>query len=184
MPLIPFPPDPIPTPEELAPFLTQAKSRLGPAYEATDMKLRFARFLWMIDAKAKNPDLFQVAFPPHGLNYPSYLQSLEWQEIRGRVLIAASQKCAGCGKKAFQVHHRDYRPKVLRGEDLSLLVPLCRKCHKFIHTDAAGKHDDTWNDVEDRLIQLVALQDAKEQAAAAQAKLAPPEEDQRAGDIF
>ena len=66
-----------------------------------------------------------------------YLFSDLWlEQFRPRVLAAANDKCVACGAKATEVHHRDYRPRVMAGEDLSPLVALCENCHDYIHYDA------------------------------------------------
>lgn len=49
-----------------------------------------------------------------------------WQSIRERVLERDRGECQCCGRKAEQVHHRDYRPRVLSGEDIDPLVSVCR----------------------------------------------------------
>jgi len=51
----------------------------------------------------------------------------------------ADNKCACCPNKATQVHHRCYRPRVLSGEDTSLLIALCATCHKTVDFDERGK---------------------------------------------
>lgn len=168
MPLPSIPRNPVPTEEELRPYRKKWPTVVLPEGRGV---LDPAPFFWRVDEKKKRPDDFQEAFPPHDIDYPAYLESELWKDIRERVLQAANHLCMGCGKKAKEVHHRDYRPRILRGEDLSLLVPLCRKCHKFIHTDANGKHEGTWNYTEDRLAQLVASRE--EQEAAAEPKHRP-----------
>lgn len=88
MPLLPFPPDSTPTEQELTPFFALAVTKLDPAYAGSDIMPWLARFLWKMERKEQDQNLFQVACPPHGLDYPAYLEALEWQEIRGKALGA------------------------------------------------------------------------------------------------
>ncbi len=45
-------------------------------------------------------------------------------------------------EKATEVHHRCYRPRVLSGEDTSLLIALCGACHKTVDRDERGEPRD------------------------------------------
>jgi hypothetical protein len=64
--------------------------------------------------------------------YAEYLKSKAWKRVRGRVLKAADYKCARCGARATQVHHKRY-PKNMRRQKMSYLEALCRKCHRQEH---------------------------------------------------
>lgn len=55
----------------------------------------------------------------------------------------------------MQVHHRDYRPRVLRGEDDTPLVALCRHCHDQVDKLSKEKSRQDWNDKEDILAEMV-----------------------------
>jgi 5-methylcytosine-specific restriction endonuclease McrA len=94
-----------------------------------------------------------VAFAGDGRDYGK-----DWKAIKEKVLAAYGHKCACCGKTAKDVHHRDYRPCVMSGDDLSPLVALCRPCHKQIDRI---KGQQSWNAAEKRLAELVAQRDAE-----------------------
>lgn len=63
-------------------------------------------------------------------NYRQYLLSDLWSTIRQCVLLK-HKYCVRCNRKATQVHHMTYSVSVLRGEDFSKLLSVCRKCHKY-----------------------------------------------------
>jgi 5-methylcytosine-specific restriction endonuclease McrA len=92
--------------------------------------------------------------------YNAYRKSAKWKLIRGKVLRIHNHECACCGAEATEVHHRDYRPRVLEGKDLNALVPLCRSCHDCIEDARKGK---SWNAGEQVLARMV---DAKSKRAA------------------
>lgn len=107
----------------------------------------------------QHPDKFLVAFVRNKDWYENeYLTGTLWKSIRERVLKDASHKCACCPAKATEVHHRDYRPRVLSGDDISPLVALCRKCHRRID-EVKGKN--SWNESERLLAELVAAEEAR-----------------------
>jgi hypothetical protein len=60
-------------------------------------------------------------------SYGEYLNSATWSRIRGFVL--AGSRCYGCGAKADQVHHGDYSPETLRGDNMAALFAVCATCH-------------------------------------------------------
>lgn len=62
-------------------------------------------------------------------DYPAYLASPLWAEIRERVLRAAYRLCDFCKRRASQVHHRAYTLETMRGEDDSNLFAICGRCH-------------------------------------------------------
>lgn len=72
-------------------------------------------------------------------SYRAYLASDLWEAIRNRVLARDKYCCRRCGENANQVHHTHYWPEVLRGEDDSYLVALCRFCHQSIEFDGNGE---------------------------------------------
>jgi hypothetical protein len=102
-------------------------------------RLPTAEFFWWADERQKYPDLFWHPFAPDPVWYEAYLRSPEWRRIGDKVKENAGHKCACCPNRATQVHHRCYRPRVLAGEDLSLLIALCGRCHKTIDFDERGK---------------------------------------------
>jgi hypothetical protein len=158
MPLPTLPPDPKPTEAEIE----DAMARIGrplsyvgrhPAGQR-NIERELAVMMWKSERQLADPDAFIVKFAtgpfPNGLkNYQEYRRSAEWGRIRGEVLAAARYHCAACEGRATQVHHRDYRPRVLRGEDTRPLVPICVQCHDAIHASP------WWEEQEALLIALV-----------------------------
>ena len=155
-----IPPDPEPTESELEKMVQQRASEIvsGDSREID----RFVRAVWAGMRREQEPDAFHVAFstfvqvfPDGALDYQAYLNTSFWNCIRTRVLKAASGKCACCPKPAKQVHHRDYRPRVLRGEDDSPLVALCTQCHDMVDNTDKGKSRESWNKKEAILATMV-----------------------------
>jgi hypothetical protein len=68
-------------------------------------------------------------------DYESYLAGPLWQKIRRRVLKHDGSICARCGDRATQVHHLAYTEAVLKGEDDSQLVSVCKPCHEKVEFD-------------------------------------------------
>jgi hypothetical protein len=151
---MPIKPDPRPTCEEIRHFIAMEK-------RSDQIALDMAELQWKVDQKRKNPDLFLVPFataiedyPGRIRSYTGYLRSNLWKMIRERVMARFSGDCLCCEQKATQVHHRDYRPSVLRGEDDSPLVPLCDDCHEKVHNDGDRKRE-SWNEAEGVLAQMI-----------------------------
>jgi len=93
---------------------------------------------WRAEVKAQDPNAFIVPFVTSvpNFDYNAYLSSPTWEAIRQTKLKAAGYQCeTGCGRRAREVHHRDYRPRVLSGEDLTPLVALCTECHQVVEQD-------------------------------------------------
>jgi hypothetical protein len=154
MPLSPVPTDPEPTDAEIE----EQQSRMEFPKGVSDETVRdMSRFFWRARKRQEEPNSFRWPFSTDilELNYPVYLESDLWQSIRSKVLKKAGHECAACYNRATEVHHRDYRPRVLAGEDDSLLVPLCRGCHETIHK-REGKRRDSWNEEERVLALMVA----------------------------
>lgn len=151
MPLPSLPPDPDPTHHDLAPLLNDLSAL------PENLRVHFAEFQWRDDMRKRDPDAFLVPFAAWigDLDYDQYLKSPLWRKIRKLVLTEAQHQCWACGGKATEVHHRDYRPRVLDGRDLLPLVPICRACHKLVHYDATGRQRDSWNESEHVLAQAV-----------------------------
>ena len=161
MVLKPISPDPKPTEAELQ----CERYRLGLTNSRLDESLirDMARFFWQCGKRQEEPDNFAVPFSTWVFKddeYAAYRKSGKWKEIRGRVLKKAHYECAGCYNRATEVHHRDYRPRVLAGEDDTSLVPLCKDCHHIIHNKNV-KQRASWNE-EERV--LAALVDRKSSA--------------------
>lgn len=70
--------------------------------------------------------------------YRHYLRSALWKKIRAAVLLASGSQCYCCTQSAACIHHKSYDLAVMRGDDLSMLVPLCAACHKAIEFDIFG----------------------------------------------
>ena len=117
------------------------------------------RFSGKFSKWEQHPDEFLVAFVRDKYWYEKeYLTGALWKSIREGVLKNASYKCACCPANATEVHHRDYRPRVLSGDDISPLVALCRRCHRWID-EVKGKY--SWNEFERLLAELVAAEDTR-----------------------
>lgn len=152
--LYPIPPDPEPTDVELE----AEKSRLRlcsfvPYQIARDI----ARFFWQARKRQEEADSFHAAFSSWvpDLDYAAYLESSMWRSIRERVLENSGHECAACFDRATQVHHRDYRPRVLTGRDDNPLVALCADCHRSVHYYDNGKRRVHWQDEEHALMEMV-----------------------------
>jgi hypothetical protein len=174
MPLSPIAADPEPTEAEIATIITGDKmlSSLdettdvddGPPFPSFDPR-GMARVEWYSITQRRTPDDFLVpfvewAFPDDNNGYDEYLASPLWKAIRARVLKSAAYKCACCPSRATEVHHRDYRPRVLRGEDDSPLVALCRNCHHEVDKDSNDKARSMWQEKEAILAKMVRREDS------------------------
>jgi hypothetical protein len=159
MPLATLPPDPIPTDEELAII------RGVQAASLTTADYIFGEMTWKRLLEERDPNAFLVRYVTEvtsfgwSLDYRDYLKSKDWKKIRKRVLASANYLCAGCGGIADTVHHRDYRPRVLNGEDDAPLVALCSECHDAVHID--NDATDAWDKAEAALAALIAMNEAK-----------------------
>ena len=70
--------------------------------------------------------------------YREYLASPLWRAKRQEALDAHGNVCEYCGAKgSCDVHHKRY-PSVLGEELLRDLQPLCRNCHKSLHSAMRG----------------------------------------------
>lgn len=158
MPLHPIPPDPEPTEAEIEEEILRKFS----GATLPDHVREIARFFCHARMRLEHPDSFLAPFSTWNpdLNYPAYLKSHRWHEIKSRVLGKAGRECAGCLDQATQVHHRDYRPRVLAGEDDTPLVPLCKSCHDKVHYKEDGTRRQVWQEEERALTGLVKRKDA------------------------
>ena len=156
MPLPPIDTGPIPTEQDLAPYLEGGR----PISDVRDVVETFARMDWEAALKERDPDAFLVpfstsAFPALGFrSYQSYLASPLWRAIRNDELRKAGGLCAACGHRTRTVHHRDYRPRVLRGEDRAALIALCQRCHDKLHYDGR-RRERSWNEGERILDEMI-----------------------------
>jgi hypothetical protein len=132
--LPPIPPDPKPTKRQIeAELRKQTFAKSVPS----EMQRHFAEFFCYAEIRRQFPDMFWHPFAPSG--YDAYLISGTWRRISRKIKAEAGNKCACCPNKATQVHHRCYRPRVLSGEDTSLLIALCATCHKTVDFDERSK---------------------------------------------
>jgi len=127
-----------PSKKELQPFLDRNKDL--PKYLRVHQK-QFAIMEWRQNVYKNNPNEFWHTEPPDGYK-EGYLAGNLWKSIKQKVLKAANHKCIACPSKANTVHHRDYRPSTMSGEDLQYLVAICNACHTRIHS----RGDDTKRD--------------------------------------
>src|ERR1700761_8112362 len=113
---------------------------------------------WTLKPIDRGPDDSAVPFVPDDKAYNRYRKSVLWQKIRARILTTARGRCRCCGGKATEVHHRDYRPRVLAGNDDAALVSICADCHRNIHFAPNGKRREDWEEGERMLAALVEQQ--------------------------
>lgn len=64
-------------------------------------------------------------------NYPAYLQSAAWRDVRQRYRASDLPQVCMCGDPDVQLHHTTYE-RVGR-ELLEDLIPLCQPCHTQAH---------------------------------------------------
>ncbi|HWD27100.1 MAG TPA: HNH endonuclease signature motif containing protein [Rhizomicrobium sp.] len=123
-----------------------------------DRGLGLAGLIWRQQVKDRDRNAFVVPFVPDDKDYNRYRKSVAWQKIRARVLSTARGRCRCCGGKAHEVHHRDYRPRVLAGNDDAALVAICSDCHRKVHFTPEGKRRAFWEDSEQALATLIGQQ--------------------------
>ncbi|WP_336966314.1 HNH endonuclease [Sphingobium aquiterrae] len=154
MTLFAIDPDPVPSEEDLSPYLAR-KFTVRP-----DKWRALAEMHWKLDFRERNPDAFVIpfaedAFPAIGfLSYKSYQASALWKSIRREELLKAGGRCAACSERPDTIHHRDYRPRVLRGEDRNALIALCKSCHTKVHRDGE-RRERSWDESEQVLREIV-----------------------------
>lgn len=65
-------------------------------------------------------------------NYPAYLQSSHWREVKARYRESGLPQACLCGDDGpVDLHHTTYER--VGAELLTDLVPLCRRCHVAVH---------------------------------------------------
>ncbi len=62
-----------------------------------------------------------------------YLKSDAWKRKRYVVLKRDNWKCAYCGARATQVHHKKYARRNIGKEPIKWLVSICKPCHDSLH---------------------------------------------------
>ena len=145
-------PDPQPTKAELEAILRSQETFYIDEYIAR----LIATLLWRAQRQAANPDAFLVpsanevrVFPDGHVTYDGYLKGNLWNSIRRRVIERANHLCECCGTRAKDVHVRDYRPQVLRGDDLLPLVAICLTCRDYVRQDPMTGRDRASHDEEE-----------------------------------
>lgn len=74
-------------------------------------------------------------------SYADYLKSDLWASLRKQAMKKYHGICQSCGDKATQVHHKHYSRRLLKGEHIIGLKPICKECHKTIEFDENQKVD-------------------------------------------
>jgi hypothetical protein len=72
-------------------------------------------------------------------SYGEYVSGVVWANVRDKVFREKGTRCLVCTRRATVVHHKAYSENVLRGVDITPLVPLCWDCHQRIEYDTDGK---------------------------------------------
>lgn len=98
-------------------------------------------------------------------SYRRYMRSNLWRSIRRRKIKQDGPFCAACSCIGEDVHHRSYSRAVLRGDDLSQLILLCRACHRSIEFDEKGEKRSSVM-VEKALVRLLRRSKAPDSARA------------------
>lgn len=62
-----------------------------------------------------------------------YLQSDDWKRKRYVVLKRDNWTCVHCGRRATQVHHKQYARRNIGKEPIEWLVSVCKDCHEKQH---------------------------------------------------
>jgi hypothetical protein len=169
MPLPDLPRNPHPTGAELAIHQSDLPLAASSALQGShDPRRGLAILRWRVALANKHPDALLVPiatairqFPEEIATYDEYVASPLWVSIREKVLAAAGTKCTCCPRPATEVHHRDYRPRVLRGDDLAPLVALCRDCHHMVDKLPNGRSREVWTETEAILAEMVRREDAR-----------------------
>ena len=87
-------------------------------------------------------------------SYSEYRKSACWAALRNRVMKRANFVCECCGSWASEVHIRDYRPRVLSGNDLNAIIAVCAACHEYILVDPATGRDRETHEEQEAILQL------------------------------
>lgn len=169
MPLPGLPPDPRPSEADIQAIIER---RPIPVREdvtgRADITFSLARIAWKMERQADDPNAFRVHFSTDWQAfgskeaYEAYRKQPVWKAQRRRIFDRSGGLCVGCGAKATEVHHRDYRPRVIAGEDDVPLVALCRTCHQHLHEVDTRGLEPSWQESEARLAGLVALRERRD----------------------
>jgi len=74
-------------------------------------------------------------------SYSELLRSVQWQEMRKKILKRDEYRCCNCGSSnGLEVHHRQYHKIKFTGDfnkpwaySMCDLVTLCSQCHQIGH---------------------------------------------------
>ena len=90
---------------------------------------------WHKSYETRNMILKDLGFA----DYPAYLESDLWKDIRARVAKRDDYVCQLCKtSRGTQCHHVGYTVRSLNGEDTSSIMCVCRPCHMSIENCANG----------------------------------------------
>jgi hypothetical protein len=64
-----------------------------------------------------------------------YVKSADWQRKQALVLKRDKYRCACCGARASQVHHKRYAPRNIGSEPIEWLISVCERCHRKLDPD-------------------------------------------------
>lgn len=112
------------------------------SYSGINLARTVAELIWKYRRMKADPNAFLVPFwsddaelPSPCTTYASYLRCDHWKVIQQRVMERAGHLCECCGEWAREVHIRDYRPRVLAGDDPTPLVAVCPRCRDYLLED-------------------------------------------------
>lgn len=77
--------------------------------------------------------LKEIGFTAYRDTPDCYLRSRLWASIKQAALDEHGRFCKACRKSTKTLHHTDYSVSILQGNDLSVLVPVCERCHDLMH---------------------------------------------------
>ncbi len=83
--------------------------------------------------------LKEVGFESYSTGPNCYLRSRLWAGIKKAALDEHGRFCKACKRSTKTIHHMAYSASILRGDDLSVLVPICKRCHDLMHHGGKGK---------------------------------------------
>ncbi len=130
------------------------------------MARTIASFIWKHERRRQEPDAFLLPFSTDRqafggkAAYEAYRLKPTREAQRRRVMDRVGDLCAGCGRPARDVHHGDYRPRVIAGDGDLPLGPLCRSCHRYLHRKDYRGFEPSWQEGEARLADLVGRREA------------------------
>lgn len=76
--------------------------------------------------------------------YRTYLQTEHWQTLRQELFTIRGRHCAVCSSETIvDAHHVNYRDLTDCIPDD--LLPLCRRCHDWLHDSQRASHIDRYH---------------------------------------